>query len=306
LSLNSKWWAGGLSFATVFGFWCINYIAAEIEMPFGDDENDLPVPSLQKEMNRDLKVLIHNLSQSPPDFQYQTHMNDHLYDIQCDSSLIANLRLSVEQQAEDEASSSYSPTNSGHSPIPKKKQRKGSRMSNGNRTSIRGSSREGSKETTRGASSPQQSGSLSPLPSPLLPFGLSGTLSHQPSWNTTGSASALEGAVEMIDVVLEPAGEESSDSPKAPSSERIAGAPTAKVPNKPALSLESPVPLERLTARDYSEDEMALASGTRMALDLARLQVSAEAGSLVKTSTQGSSPDSRDSPVETSPMRSAI
>ena len=40
----------------VFGFWSVNFIAEEIEMPFGDDKNDLPIPELQKDFIKDLKV----------------------------------------------------------------------------------------------------------------------------------------------------------------------------------------------------------------------------------------------------------
>merc|ERR1712216_95759 len=44
-------WCCVLTFISVFSFWCINYIAAEIEMPFGDDANDLPIGRLQERMN---------------------------------------------------------------------------------------------------------------------------------------------------------------------------------------------------------------------------------------------------------------
>jgi putative membrane protein len=42
-------WAAVLTFITVFAFWAINYIAEEIEMPFGDDANDLPIADMMRD-----------------------------------------------------------------------------------------------------------------------------------------------------------------------------------------------------------------------------------------------------------------
>merc|ERR1719460_514346 len=42
-------WAGILSFSTVLSYWSINYIAIELEMPFGEDPNDLPLADMQKD-----------------------------------------------------------------------------------------------------------------------------------------------------------------------------------------------------------------------------------------------------------------
>jgi len=61
-------WAGALSFVGIFGFWAINYIAAEIEMPFGDDKNDLPISDMQEDFNKSLMVLFLPLTQAPPPF----------------------------------------------------------------------------------------------------------------------------------------------------------------------------------------------------------------------------------------------
>merc|ERR1711865_503002 len=36
-----------VTFMLVFAFWSINYIAVELEMPFGDDTNDLPLSEMQ-------------------------------------------------------------------------------------------------------------------------------------------------------------------------------------------------------------------------------------------------------------------
>jgi len=64
-------WAAVLTFVTVFAFWSINYIAEEIEMPFGDDINDLPIADMQKDMNQSLFVLLQRGSQIPPVFRFR-------------------------------------------------------------------------------------------------------------------------------------------------------------------------------------------------------------------------------------------
>eukprot|EP00927_Polykrikos_kofoidii_P083347 TRINITY_DN8504_c0_g2_i1.p1 TRINITY_DN8504_c0_g2~~TRINITY_DN8504_c0_g2_i1.p1 ORF type:complete len:572 (+),score=90.86 TRINITY_DN8504_c0_g2_i1:62-1717(+) len=66
--MESVFWAAGLTFVTVFAFWSINYIAAEIELPFGDDPNDLPIAEYQRTMNRFLQILMENHTQMPPSF----------------------------------------------------------------------------------------------------------------------------------------------------------------------------------------------------------------------------------------------
>lgn len=51
------WWAAVFSFAQVFIFWALNFIAVEIEMPFGNDSNDIDCDSMQEEMNHNLRLL---------------------------------------------------------------------------------------------------------------------------------------------------------------------------------------------------------------------------------------------------------
>eukprot|EP00931_Biecheleriopsis_adriatica_P090972 TRINITY_DN64883_c0_g1_i1.p1 TRINITY_DN64883_c0_g1~~TRINITY_DN64883_c0_g1_i1.p1 ORF type:complete len:482 (-),score=60.28 TRINITY_DN64883_c0_g1_i1:16-1461(-) len=51
-------WACVFSFLPIFGSYCINYIARELEMPFGEDPNDLPLDYFQEKMNSSLLMLI--------------------------------------------------------------------------------------------------------------------------------------------------------------------------------------------------------------------------------------------------------
>lgn len=50
--------AGVFTFASVFLLWCINFIAVEIEQPFGDDANDLDTDQMQVDMNEALLALL--------------------------------------------------------------------------------------------------------------------------------------------------------------------------------------------------------------------------------------------------------
>lgn len=55
-------WALLLTFVPVFGMIALNLVAAELEMPFGLDANDLPLAHFQLDMNRALLLLCHDLS----------------------------------------------------------------------------------------------------------------------------------------------------------------------------------------------------------------------------------------------------
>eukprot|EP00927_Polykrikos_kofoidii_P060521 TRINITY_DN5547_c0_g1_i1.p1 TRINITY_DN5547_c0_g1~~TRINITY_DN5547_c0_g1_i1.p1 ORF type:complete len:579 (-),score=73.90 TRINITY_DN5547_c0_g1_i1:189-1925(-) len=57
-------------FITLFSLWCLNYTAAELEMPFGDDPNDLPVADMVHSFNSSLKNLLEPMVQNPPSFVY--------------------------------------------------------------------------------------------------------------------------------------------------------------------------------------------------------------------------------------------
>jgi len=68
-SLTKSWAAAGVAaFFTVFLISCLNLIASEIEIPFGDDPNDLPLGEMQDIMNVNLKTLLNTLVNTVPDF----------------------------------------------------------------------------------------------------------------------------------------------------------------------------------------------------------------------------------------------
>jgi len=55
-------------FIVVFSFWTINFISLELEMPFGDDANDLPLEDMQRDLNRSLSALMLPQFCTPPSF----------------------------------------------------------------------------------------------------------------------------------------------------------------------------------------------------------------------------------------------
>jgi len=59
-------WSVVCTFVPVFTVLCLNYTAQELEMPYGDDANDLPLAHFQQEMNSSLLMLIHEFSDHVP------------------------------------------------------------------------------------------------------------------------------------------------------------------------------------------------------------------------------------------------
>lgn len=55
-------WAAVFTFVPIFGVFSLNFIAMELENPFGQDENDLPLAHFQAEMNSSLLMLLHGLA----------------------------------------------------------------------------------------------------------------------------------------------------------------------------------------------------------------------------------------------------
>merc|ERR1711879_135767 len=75
MGCEDVWWAGFLAFMTTFFMWSINYVAQEIEDPFGGDDNDLPLHAMQSSFNDSLATLLMQHSQSPPVFTFDKHQH---------------------------------------------------------------------------------------------------------------------------------------------------------------------------------------------------------------------------------------
>eukprot|EP00928_Gymnodinium_smaydae_P033637 TRINITY_DN24035_c0_g2_i3.p1 TRINITY_DN24035_c0_g2~~TRINITY_DN24035_c0_g2_i3.p1 ORF type:complete len:531 (-),score=79.35 TRINITY_DN24035_c0_g2_i3:118-1710(-) len=71
-SMSSVTMAGVVSFVVIVSFWGVNYLAVELENPYGDDTNDLPLHDMQRDMNRSLRSLLHPKAVRPPVFDFQS------------------------------------------------------------------------------------------------------------------------------------------------------------------------------------------------------------------------------------------
>jgi len=60
-----------VSFVLVFFLWCINFIALQLEFPFGERDNDLPMLQFQRDWNKSLGTLLHEKAQRPPTFEFK-------------------------------------------------------------------------------------------------------------------------------------------------------------------------------------------------------------------------------------------
>merc|ERR1719313_652155 len=77
-SIESRVWSTLLSFAVILSFWSINYIALELEDPFGDDANDLPLHDMQKDLNKSIKELLQPHAMKIPPFNFCAEYHDEL------------------------------------------------------------------------------------------------------------------------------------------------------------------------------------------------------------------------------------
>lgn len=74
--LLSKTMAAGTSFVVIFFLWCLNFIALQLEAPFGDEPNDLPMDSMILDWNNSLCTLLSPRSQRPPAFEFDPATHD--------------------------------------------------------------------------------------------------------------------------------------------------------------------------------------------------------------------------------------
>lgn len=68
---------GIVSFIVPLVFWGVNLIAIELEMPFGDDANDLPMHEMQINFNDMLKSLFGDQARHPPVFTFDAAHHTH-------------------------------------------------------------------------------------------------------------------------------------------------------------------------------------------------------------------------------------
>jgi len=69
--IDNIWSAGSITFFVSFAYWAVHFITIELEMPFGDDANDLPLRDMQTDFNMSLSNLIEDLAQTVPRFIFE-------------------------------------------------------------------------------------------------------------------------------------------------------------------------------------------------------------------------------------------
>merc|ERR1719181_2684535 len=74
--LLPKYLASACSFGVIFFMWCINFIALQLESPFGEGENDLPMVEMQRDWNKSLGTLLWKRAHKPPDFDFHPWHRD--------------------------------------------------------------------------------------------------------------------------------------------------------------------------------------------------------------------------------------
>eukprot|EP00930_Biecheleria_cincta_P080003 TRINITY_DN6806_c0_g2_i1.p1 TRINITY_DN6806_c0_g2~~TRINITY_DN6806_c0_g2_i1.p1 ORF type:complete len:614 (-),score=83.83 TRINITY_DN6806_c0_g2_i1:76-1671(-) len=67
--IDSIMWAGIICFCVTGALWSVIYIGKEIDQPFGEDANDLPMVEMQKDFNRSLMNLMHPRAKAIPTFE---------------------------------------------------------------------------------------------------------------------------------------------------------------------------------------------------------------------------------------------
>lgn len=78
LLMNTPVWAFFVAFFPVFACWGINYIASEIEQPFGTDYNDMPLHFMQASLNTSITSLLDSYAHTPPDFDFSSENTSQL------------------------------------------------------------------------------------------------------------------------------------------------------------------------------------------------------------------------------------
>lgn len=63
---SSYQWAIPVTFLPVFSMFALNQVAAQLEKPFGTDDNDLPLTFFQTEFNQSLLLLMHEMADHLP------------------------------------------------------------------------------------------------------------------------------------------------------------------------------------------------------------------------------------------------
>jgi len=68
-------------FVVVFFMWCLNFIALQLEAPFGIEDNDLPMDQMQDDWNKSVASLLKSSAQTPPKFRFDPIVHRKILDL---------------------------------------------------------------------------------------------------------------------------------------------------------------------------------------------------------------------------------
>jgi len=77
-----------ISFLSIFVLWSIHFNALDLEFPFGDRVNDLPMVEMQQDWNKSLCTLLDPLACRPPDWIYNPEVHRKLTSAMSDASTL--------------------------------------------------------------------------------------------------------------------------------------------------------------------------------------------------------------------------
>lgn len=97
--LLNRFLAALTSFMVIFFLWCIHYIALQLESPFGDRDNDLPMHQMQHDWNKSVGTLLAHRAQRPPSFAYVPSVHRQLEMKMSDGSQLTKRRLTLPPSA---------------------------------------------------------------------------------------------------------------------------------------------------------------------------------------------------------------
>jgi predicted membrane chloride channel (bestrophin family) len=76
--LLNRLWAPITCFSVIFFLWSINFIALDLESPFGAEDNDLPMLQMQVDWNKSVATLLAKRANQPPTFEFDPDLHRSL------------------------------------------------------------------------------------------------------------------------------------------------------------------------------------------------------------------------------------
>jgi len=110
IMVDSPIWSFFQAFVVVMIYWSVHYIAQELEQPFGDDPNDLPVAAMQADLNRSLADMMAPQAINKPVFIFNVKEHTKLEMVELSLHTYPMDERVVKEHLEDRSSSQAVPS----------------------------------------------------------------------------------------------------------------------------------------------------------------------------------------------------